>query len=376
MSCTNLTSREIEYLTRILRLSPYADPVAYTTRVTALLASSLLPSRLKRPCRLSTLFNNRSKIADLNPLCALHRRLNAVTVHSLFKRLALEVGPNLNSLALRRQLLNAEQREIVVRLRELHALWLPAEEAFTTFGVPPPVGKWRFVHRGCEACILAHVGGAQDALLDLRTVLLSRTRTRLHIGDVEAPTLLRFVEAWLKGLEVREAVLQRNWQDAQVLKGVRKGVRKQRVKERNRGSGTLEPERKEEERVTDVREVPDLENAAAAAAASGLGGETSGSDVENDIIDHYVALTSAVRLSSLSTQPGTTLVNGARSDISGTTRVPSTHANRPAEDQARSYQDLLATLPRQGVSAWDLGSVAEGEKRRTGGTVHWGLSFL
>jgi hypothetical protein len=350
MSCANLTSREIKHLTRILRLPPSADPAAYATHVTALISSSMLPSRLKRPCRLSSLFN-RPKAADLPPLCALHRRLNAYTVCSLSKRLALEVGPNLKSLVRHRQLLNAKQREMVVRLRQLHVLWFPPDEYFRTFFVPPPSEKWRFEHDVCEACILACLGGDQDVLLKLRTVLLSRTRTKLHAGEVGAPTLLRFVETWLEGLKVGEVVLEQNWQEAQTLKGVRKGIRKERTKEKNRCSGPRVPES-----VTDTREVPDLDNTG--NDAKGLGSETSGSDVENDIIDHYMALTSTVRLSLLSTEPGTTAVNSARSDISATTRDSSPPTNRPAEDQARSYQDLLATLPvRWGESAWDVGSV-------------------
>src|ERR1700733_12425559 len=105
MSCTKLTPEEIGHLTRILRLPPDADPIVYTARVAPILSSSpLAPSRLKRPHCTSALFRrSTSSSSPLPSLCALHSRLNAYTIHSLFTRLTLEVGRNLNSLVLHHQ---------------------------------------------------------------------------------------------------------------------------------------------------------------------------------------------------------------------------------------------------------------------------------
>ena len=204
MSCTNLTPEEIRHLTHILRLLPDADPIAYTTLITILLSSSsLTPSRIKRPHRISALFHRSTPFGSPpSPLCALHSRLNAHTIHSLFTRLTCEVGRNLNSLVLHNQLLNAGQRDLMERVRELHALWLsPTDYRKTFLQSPPPMeNKWPFRCEKCEACILARVGGDMGVLLDLRMVVLARTKTAgLHRGgNIKAPTLLRFVEAWLE----------------------------------------------------------------------------------------------------------------------------------------------------------------------------------
>src|SRR2546421_172527 len=116
MSCAELTVAEIKYLTCILRFLPEADRITYTARVTTLLSSPTAPSRLRRPFHLSLLCS-RIRTPDAAPMCALHRRLNKCTIHSLFNQLAHEVGGNLDSLSLNHRLLSDQQRDQVERLR-------------------------------------------------------------------------------------------------------------------------------------------------------------------------------------------------------------------------------------------------------------------
>jgi hypothetical protein len=371
MSCTNLTTEEIRHLTRILQLLPDADLIAYTTRVTTLLSSSsLTPSRLKRPHRISAWFRRSTPSGSPSPpLCDLHSRLNAYTTHSLFTRLTFEVGRNLNSLVLHHQLLNAGQRELIERVRELHALWLsPTDYRKTFLQVPPPPtteNKWSFQCEGCEACILARVGGDVGVLLDLRTVVLSRTKTAgLHgRGNMKTPTLLRFVEAWLEGLKVGGEVLEENWREAQALKRLRKEIWRERAKERYMCSDASEPEA-QSSRVTQVGDVPDLY----AAAASAIRGEKLDSDLENDIIGLYAAPNSTLDLPPLLAGSGTTVIVSERSSISNNKPSAPGQWNRSAEEQARSYQNLLATPPLQDKSEWDLDSATEEERSHTAST--------
>lgn len=105
----------------------------------------------------------------------------------------------------------------------------------------------RFQRDGCEACVLARVGGEREVLFALRTVVLARTRTKK--GSVRnEPRLMRFVEAWVEGLGGDESVLkglrESSWWDAQVLKETRKSVRKgERAAQQQRIGREREPEK-------------------------------------------------------------------------------------------------------------------------------------
>jgi hypothetical protein len=295
--------------------------------------------------------------------------LNAYTIHSLFTRLTFEVGRNLNSLVLHHQLLNTRQRDLVERVRELHALWLsPTDYRKMFLQAPPPPPpmkkKWPFQREGCEACILARVGGDAEVLLDLRTVVLSRTKTAELHGrrNIKIPTLLRFVEAWLEGLGVEGEVLEENWREAQALKRLRKEIWKQRAMERYTCSTAPEPE-PQSSRVTQVSDVPDLY----AAAAFTIRGKELDSDAENDIIGLYAVPSSTLDLPSLLAGSGTTVIASEGSSISNNKRSSSSQSSRAAEEQARSYQNLLATPLLQDRSEWDLDSVTEEERLHTVG---------
>jgi hypothetical protein len=293
--------------------------------------------------------------------------LNVYTTHSLFTRLTFEVGRNLNSLVLHHQLLNTRQRDLVERVRELHALWLSPTDyrkMFLQAPPPPTKKKWPFQREGCEACILARVGGDAEVLLDLRTVVLSRARTAELHGrrNIKIPTLLRFVEAWLEGLGVEGEVLEENWREAQALKRLRKEIWKQRAMERYTCSAAPEPG-PQSSRVTQVGDVPDLY----AAAAFTIRGEELDSDAENDIIGLYAVPSSTLDLPSLLAGSGTTVIASEGSSISNNKRSSSSQSSRAAEEQARSYQNLLATPPMQDRSEWDLDSVTEEERLRTVG---------
>lgn len=253
------------------------------------------------------------------------------------------------------------------RVRELHALWLSPNDSRKTFLQPPPPPtekKWPFQREGCEACILARVGGDVRVLLDLRTVVLSRTKTAQLHGrrNIKIPTFLRFVEAWLEGLGVGGEVLEENWREAQALKRLRKETWKQRAMERYTCSATpeLEPQ---SSRVTQVDDVPDLY----AAAAFAIRGEESDPDVENDIVDLYAAPNSTSNLPSLLAGSGTTVIASEGSGISNNKPPPYSQSNRSAEERARSYQNLLATPPLKDRSGWDLDSVTEEERSHTVG---------
>jgi hypothetical protein len=211
------------------------------------------------------------------------------------------------------------------------------------FLTPLQVGtKLHFQQNRCEACILARVGGDPDVLLDLKTILLSRTRTEKSNVHSDKPTLLVYVDAWLNGLKVGNGygLPSKTWTDGQALKTVRKQIWRERAKERKKCTAPELPPRSSE--VTVVQDVPDAEDIEAAKEAEG---DVMGSDMENEIIDYYAVSRSRVHVPSPVAGSGTTAVDGLSSDISEmVTCVRSRALSRPAEERAKSYQDLLARI--------------------------------
>jgi hypothetical protein len=282
------------------------------------------------------------------------------TIHSLFNQLAHEVGGNMDSLSLNRRLLSDRQRDQVERLRGLHSLWISPDGYAKTFLTPPPAGgKCHFQQNRCEACILARVGGDLEVLLDLRTILLSRTRTKKSSFHRDEPILLVFVEAWLSGLKAANeySLLSKSWTDAQALKAVRKQIWKGRAKERKKRNEAPEPEQEltpQPSKVTLVQGVPNLE--ATEAVKEDQGGAVD-SDMENDIVVHHTA--SISRGSLPSAVAGSTIENGC-CGISGTMACVSSEGfSRTAEEWAKSYQNLLSPLPMADEGPWDWEPVAE-----------------
>jgi len=125
---------------------------------------------------------------------------------------------------------NAEVRAWLHRLRTLNSLWMSPDLYRAFSNAMPDDERFERIESGCEACILAVVGGNPQAILDLRTSLIGRKK-RGHKSR-----LWGLVDAW-----TRRSGKQAEWIRRQgecvgrlVLKERRRVRRKRRRQRRER----------------------------------------------------------------------------------------------------------------------------------------------
>src|SRR5271156_600870 len=284
MYISEISSKDVSILTRILQLSPGEDALKYSNRVLA--ALPLLSSDLKRPSRLSRLILQSQ--SSFTPLCPLHKPLDASLVHALFQLLALEVGVRLNTLVSNNDRLTPEQWSRVESVRQLHALWLDSETYERTFLTHASESKHAYQGDSCEACTLSRMAGDLDTLLDLRMLLLSRQHTR-RVKKHGPSQFLRWIQAWIASLATQllktghfdfEEMIAKNDRNAKQLKKVRRQIwhekREKQWRSKRRGPDGIGTSTR-----NDTDEGPSDHNA------------------EISIIDHYAALLSTPHLPSV-----------------------------------------------------------------------------
>jgi hypothetical protein len=139
----------------------------------------------------------------------------------------------------REERLSDEGREWVRRMELLSSLWMDPDVFREAFNVQSEELTREFVQGGCEACILARIGGDVEVLADLRVAVLARSRRHRR----ERPRLLKFVEAWIGWTGEREEIDE--WSDdlAHDIKKVRRRLRMERRPSRSQSSRRCESKR-------------------------------------------------------------------------------------------------------------------------------------
>lgn len=156
-------------------------------------------------------------------LCPAHRGLNSRLVRAVFDLLVEEVGGKARPLRRfarhpgRYHLKRDEGRPdevcaLVDRLTDLEGMWHGS------------------VLSGCEACILAIVGGDEDVLRDLWAVVVGRTHKRRNMAP---PVFGGLVAAWIENLEDGEKVKREAEALGRTVKRVRWAVSKHRREKRS-----------------------------------------------------------------------------------------------------------------------------------------------
>lgn len=253
----DLTGDDSRKLTQVLQIRPQEDAIEYGNRVPAQIA--YLPLHLRKPKFLPNLVVSKHAPALL---CQFHKNLNSRLIRSIFNAIVKEIGQRCNSLIAHSQSLTPQQRDGLLALRRTHSMWLD-RDTFQKIFLEAPECEWPYQQDQCEACMLSRIGGRLDMLTTLRSLLLSRTRTRFATPAHRGPTpLLQFVDQWLTsyGHQASERIQQSN-QDAAELKVLRKAIWKARRRPRraateipNISSRAMGPSRVEEDSEDDEAE--------------------------------------------------------------------------------------------------------------------------
>nr|KMM72284.1 hypothetical protein CPAG_08581 [Coccidioides posadasii RMSCC 3488] len=224
-SVSDLSREDIRVLARLFYFTTQAaTPEDAWIFVSAVVAS--LPRHLRRSKVCDFFCTTLRLLPSEAKSCSLHKRLNSHVISSIFRLVQLEVGPRLDRLAMHRSRLTVKQRIMVDTLREINGMWMTSTRLEKEFSLPSNT-KWYFQASGCEGCILSRILQDATAIKNLRTVLLSRTRTRGWAG--KPPKLIRWVEESMACHgESRLDIFVRSGEDAAELKEVRKTINKLR----------------------------------------------------------------------------------------------------------------------------------------------------
>lgn len=125
-------------------------------------------------------------------LCPTHKPLNPFLIRRVFLQVSAEASSRLDRLSASCLPIPMAVAATLRRLQRLNSLWLAPEIYRTIFAAPPSEARFQRQADGCEACILARIGGNVDVLLDLRSAILSRKRK-----TAPPPRLLALVEEWI-----------------------------------------------------------------------------------------------------------------------------------------------------------------------------------
>ncbi|KAJ4420974.1 hypothetical protein N0V82_004016 [Gnomoniopsis sp. IMI 355080] len=248
---SSLTPAEQNHLASLLTLFPdqlttTGQPSQAWLATQAHLISTTIPTTLRAPRTALARFLH-SATSSNNPraaLCPAHSGLNSRLVRAVFSLLTAEVEHKRATRPLRRYLRHLGRyhteksgdgellRALMNRLAGVTALWLDPEE----FARVNP-GLWTrhvLVEGGCEACVLALVGGDEGVLRDLGAVVAGRTHRRKA-----APALGGLIAAWMVGMEGEGKMVKGERERlGRVVKRVRKAVWKHRRDKRRPRSAT------------------------------------------------------------------------------------------------------------------------------------------
>jgi hypothetical protein len=217
--------------------------------------------------------------------------------------------------------MDRQVREWLWRLRSLNSLWMAPGLYRTLFHAMPEDARFDRVQGGCEACILAFVGGNVQAILDLRTSLIGRKKKGYE------SRLWGLVDAWTR--RCREADCEWIREESErvgrlVMKERRRARRRRRRARRERRRGgkggnktEIEIEIETEtagvggrDGADDVDDEPEDEIGDVAPRDGKGQGEAEEHDFEGSIIDFYLDLASKSNLAvNMQQNPNAAQVN-------------------------------------------------------------------
>lgn len=306
-------------------------------------------------------------------LCSAHKKLNPHLAHQMFLGISAECTTYLERFleddsqlpeSLRALLINLQP--LIRRLQAVNGLWMTSNFYRTLFfpwHATPTDFCFERIDSGCEACILASVGGNHQVLSDLRASIRGRKKK----GRSHAP-ILKMVEAWIDWTGHGDTIREESSRLGKEIAKCRREMQKaRRLKHGVIAEGSLH---------YDSAAVS--ERGALSEQGDQVNEEDGGQDFEGSIIDFYAKrLSTASPMNRVRTMEGLheafresivhDPVTGAyhRSRTEGVRPYsPSVLSNKAtsffdhiksSEQFAKSYQNLLE-IPEDEVAGWNTES--------------------
>ena len=224
----DLRPTHITLLTQLLYLPPRARISSNWLRDQRHLINRF-PSSLQRPTSILSraILALPLYISGRAQLCRAHKGLNSFLVRQIFLHVSAECTTRLQGLTAPnvRSSLPPDLKKWLRRLERLNSLWTNPELYRTAYHAMPDEPRKEFVKSGCEACILARVGGDVQAVIDLRASCLGRTRKRR-----QKPRLLGIIDGWIGWSGERERVEEESSSISREIKEIRRELQKERRK--------------------------------------------------------------------------------------------------------------------------------------------------
>jgi hypothetical protein len=298
----NLTAQDKDLLAQLLSFQP-GYPINTDTswlHDQAHLLSTFPPHLLKPRSLLPCLRSMTHSTPPKAKLCSTHSRLNAHLIHKIFLGISAECTTHLerfleflendHQVLLEQKALRdlvRKQHPFVRRMEAANGLWMTPKfycSLFMPWHATPSDFRFERIESGCEACILASVGGNHVVLSDLRASIRGRKKRGHPHGAV-----LEMVEAWIdwtgRGDEIRE---ESSKQGKEIAKCRREMQKVRREKRRGVDDRAMNFEKEEK----DWSETLVGEKSGSKEVDVEFNGESHGHDFEGGIIDFYVKMLS------------------------------------------------------------------------------------
>lgn len=272
---TEFSSTDIDLLTQLLTRLPGSLPSESWLRDQATFIKTLPPSLLhpkssglisRVAATLSSLRLGETKAV----LCDAHKPLNPYIIRKIFIEVTAECTTRIHRLVseVPASELPVNVREFVTRMQMLNSIWMDPALYRQAYQVSPETPRYERVANGCEACILATIGGDRAIIRDLFAGIWGRRkRNRQPEGWID------IVRAWGEWQVDSEALIFEATGLGKEIGRYRKFLQSLRKAARKAG------ERESEAATLLGREYYDKEG-----------------DVENEIIDFYANMMSRTSL--------------------------------------------------------------------------------
>ncbi|KAM0185068.1 hypothetical protein ACHAPC_005377 [Botrytis cinerea] len=291
-SLREFSTTSLDLLTQLLTRLPGTLPHESWLRDQAVLIQSFPPSLLhpkssglisRVAASLSSLRLGETKAV----LCDVHKPLNPYLIRKIFLELTAECTTRLRRLTAEIPLeqLPVNVQEFVLRMKILNSIWMQPEFYRQAYQAQPSEPRYERVASGCEACILATIGGDRSIIRDLFASIWGRRKKNKQMDG-----WIDVIRAWASWQEDSEGLTHESHGLGREISRCRKHLQTlRRDARRERLAGNRNPFERDSEAQTLLGHDFFDED------------KDEDGDIENEIIDFYANMMSRTSLATTST---------------------------------------------------------------------------